>query len=370
MKNLSFLISLFVLITFKTFAEEGVETLKIGAKAPDFSLKGVDGKMNSLNTFSKADILVIIFTCNHCPTAQAYEDRIIDFQNKYKAKNVQVVAISPNADKAVRFDELGYSDLNDSYEEMKIRAKNKAYNFPYLYDGETQEVAHKYGPTTTPHAFVFDKSRILRYVGRIDDNEHLGKAKTFDLENAVNEMIAGMPVSVATTKTFGCSLKWKSKIEWKVKEVESWKSEAVSLDKINIDGIKDLMKGDGVNYTLINFWATWCGPCVAEFSSLTESDKMYRNREFKFVSVSLDAPKSYNKALAFLKKKYASNLNYIFGDESKYELMEAVDAAWQGALPHTVLLSPDGKIVYRQNGMINPLEIRKAIVDHIGRVYP
>src|SRR5690606_25936523 len=154
-----------------------------------------------------AKLLVVIFTCNHCPTAQAYEDRIIEFTAAYRPKNVQVVAISPNSDAAVRFDELGYSDLNDSFAEMKIRHKDKGFNFPYLYDGETQEVAEQYGPVVTPHAFVFDEQRILRYVGRIDDDEHIGRAKTLDLKNAVDELLAGQAVTTPNTRTFGCSVK-------------------------------------------------------------------------------------------------------------------------------------------------------------------
>ena len=115
MKTILSLIFSFIIIF--AIAKEPA-TLSIGSEAPDFKLKGVDGKDYSLESFKKSKILVIIFTCNHCPTAQAYEDRIIAFQEKYKDKGVQVVAISPNADKAVRFDELGYTDLSDSFEEM------------------------------------------------------------------------------------------------------------------------------------------------------------------------------------------------------------------------------------------------------------
>jgi peroxiredoxin len=128
----------FLLVSRVTGAEE-VKTLEIGAQAPEFNLKGVDGKMYTLKNFAKADILVVLFSCNHCPTAQAYEDRMIKFVNDYKDKKVSMVVISPNSDKAVQFSELGYTDLSDSYEEMIIRAKDKKYNFPYLYDGATRQ---------------------------------------------------------------------------------------------------------------------------------------------------------------------------------------------------------------------------------------
>src|SRR5687768_992064 len=121
--------------------EEEPQTLAIGSSAPDFSLKGIDNKTYTLASFSKNNILVVIFTCNHCPTAQAYEDRIIQLAKDYKSKNVAVVAISPNDPKSVRLDELGYTDMSDSFNEMKLRAKQKKYNFPYLYDGDAQTAA-------------------------------------------------------------------------------------------------------------------------------------------------------------------------------------------------------------------------------------
>ena len=135
-KYLFFCLTLFW-TTLRAYAIDP-KTLEIGSKAPDFKLPGTDGKTYSLASFSKAKVLVVVFTCNHCPTAQAYEDRIIKLTSDYKAKGVQVVAISTNDPTAVRLDELGYTDLSDSFEEMKIRSKDKKYNFPYLYDGATQ----------------------------------------------------------------------------------------------------------------------------------------------------------------------------------------------------------------------------------------
>ncbi len=149
------------------FAEDPTP-LQIGAKAPSFSLPGVDGKTYTLNSFSGAKVLAIVFTCNHCPTAQAYEDRIKALVTDYKKKGVAVVAISPNYPGAVALDELGYSDMGDSFEEMKQRAKDKAYNFPYLFDGVTEKMSKEYGPAATPHLFIFDEQRRLQYSGRLD----------------------------------------------------------------------------------------------------------------------------------------------------------------------------------------------------------
>ncbi len=346
-------------------------SLALGSKAPDFNLMGIDDKMHTLAEYKNSNILVILFTCNHCPTAQAYEDRVQKFVNDYEGKGVQLVAIQPNADKAVRFDELGYTDLSDSFEEMKIRAKDKSYTYPYLYDGETQEVAQKYGPIATPHVFIFDKNRVLQYTGRIDDDEHIGREKVHNLRMAVDDMLAGKNPTVASTKVFGCSTKWMSKSATKEAEVAAWAKEPVSVESADLNKLKEIMTNTDSEgkYRLVNVWATWCGPCVAEFTNLVESDKMYRHRDFEFVTISADEPKNTEKVLKFLQRKYASNKNYHFTGGSKYDMIEAIDPNWQGALPYTVLIAPNGEKVYTQMGEINVLSLRRAIADHIGRYF-
>lgn len=348
-----------------------VSTLEIGSKAPDFKLMGVDDQYHTLDEYSDADILAILFTCNHCPTAQAYEQRVQEYVNEYEPKGVKLVAIQPNADKAVRFDELGYTDLNDSFEEMKIRVNNENYSYPYLYDGLTQQTAAKYGPVATPHIFLFDKDRVLQYQGRIDNDEHIGKATIFDLKNATEAMLAGGKPEVATTKVFGCSIKWMEKAESKIAEMEGWAKEDVSLEKADLAKLENIMRNkDSNKYRLVNVWATWCGPCVAEFDGLVQSDKMYRNRSFEFVTISNDEADNFDNTLSFLKKKFASNKNYILEEGiNKYDMIEAIDPDWQGALPYTVLISPEGKKVYTQMGEIDILELRKNVADNIGRYF-
>src|SRR5882762_2182286 len=172
-------------------------TLAIGSKVPVFSLKGVDGKTYSLASFSKYKILVIVFTCNHCPTAQAYEDRIIQLTKDYSDKGVAIAAIMPNDPSSINLDELGYTDMGDSFEEMKARAAEKKYNFPYLYDGDTEEASKKYGPIATPHVFIFDKERKLRYSGRIDDVEKPTKTpRSLDARNAIEALLNNKEVPV------------------------------------------------------------------------------------------------------------------------------------------------------------------------------
>jgi peroxiredoxin len=362
-----FLPLVLILWTVSVYAQE--TQLKIGDKAPDFSLPGTDGNTYSLKNFSSAKVLVMVFTCNHCPTAQAYEDRIIKFTNDYKNKGVQVVAISPNDPSAIRLDELGYSDLNDSMEEMIIRVKDKGYNFPYLYDGKTQQMSRAYGPAATPHVFIFDKDKKLRYKGRWDNNEKIGAATQHDVIDAVEALLSGKEVAIKETKTFGCSVKWTDKQDFVAKSDEQWAKMPVDLKLIEPETIKSLIKNDSDKFRLINVWATWCGPCVAEFPYFVEINRMYRNRDFEFISVSADNPNQIEKVEKFLKKVYASNTNFLVNEADKYKLIEAIDKDWQGALPYTIFVAPGGKILYSKQGEINPLQLKKLIVEHIGRYY-
>jgi thiol-disulfide isomerase/thioredoxin len=346
-------------------------TLAIGTAAPDFSLPGVDGKTYSLSSFKEAKILVIIFTCNHCPTAQSYEERIIQLASDYKAKGVSVVAVMPNDPRSVQPHELDYSDIGDSFDEMKIRAKERQFNFPYLYDGETEKMSRAYGPIATPHVFIFDKERKLRYQGRIDDEDRHGKIQhVSDAKNAIEALLNNKDVPVKTTKVFGCSIKWSEKSNWRQKAEEEWAKEPVKLDTIDVAGLNDLIKNNSDKLRLVNVWATWCGPCVAEFPDLVTINRMYRDRDFEFISISTDAPEKEAKVLDFLKQKDASNKNYLFTGNN-YKLIEAIDPNWKGALPYTILVEPGGKIVYSKEGATDPAELKKAIVDNhlIGRYY-
>ena len=283
-----FKIVFFILIISCYYVFGQGKTLNIGDTAPNFNLVGTDDNHYTLESFSKADILVVIFMANHCPTSQAYQGRIIKLAKDYKNKGVAVVGISSNNPEALRLDEYGYSDIGDSFEEMKQRVKEKHYNFPYLYDGDEQVVATAYGAIATPHLFIFDKARKLRYEGRFDDGENINKIKNHDALNAVNALLAGKKVPVEKTKSFGCSIKWKSKKVSAQKTLAKMNAEDVELNMIGLDGVKELLENKSEKLLLINFWATWCPPCVSEFPELVHIYRNYRKRNFDMVTISLD----------------------------------------------------------------------------------
>ena len=348
------------------------KTLEIGAAAPDFQLKGVDDKTYTLASFKNAEVLVIVFTCNHCPTAQAYEDRLIKLTSDYAAKSVAVVAINPNDPASLRLDELDFSDLGDSFAEMKIRAREKKFNFPYLYDGETETASRAYGPIATPHVFIFDKNRKLRYEGRVDDMENPFKTPaSTDARNAIDALLDHREVPVKTTKVFGCSVKWSEKKELVQKAKEKWAKEPVYLNVMNEDSVKSMMKNPSGKLRLIYVWEIQSAASVQAFHDLVDINRMYRDRDFEFISLCIGEPGNKDKLLQFLKMQEASNTNYLLSIGDKNKMTSMINPLWSGDFPYTMLVEPGGEIVYAKEGAPDPAKLKTIIVNNhlIGR-YP
>jgi peroxiredoxin len=345
-------------------------TLPLGSPAPDFNLPGVDGRSYTLKDFAQAKILVIVFTCNHCPTAQYYEERLKRLVTDYKPKGVAVVAIMPNDPKSVRLDELGWTDLSDSFEEMKIRARDRNFNFPYLYDGDTEVVARAYGPVATPHVFIFDSGRNLRYVGAMDDSERVQQVTRHYVHDALDALLAGREPELTKTKIAGCSVKWAGKTSAVTAYMEKLATEEVSLAPADAAILKTMRQNESGKFRLVNFWATWCPPCVAEFHEFVTINRMYRHRDFEVVTVAVNRPEEDKDVLAFLKKKQASFKNLIFASADRAKLIDAFDPNWQGEVPYTALIAPDGKMIYRETDRIDPLAIKRAIVKALNEKKP
>ena len=345
-----------------------VKTLEIGAPAPDFELPGVDGKKYRLDDFADAKLLVVIFTCNHCPTAQAYEQRIMQLYADYRDKGVALVAISPNDPLAVRLDELGYSDIGDSFEEMKLHAKRRGFEFPYLYDGENQRVSTTFGALATPHVFIFDDQRRLRYNGRIDDAD-IKPPKSHDARNAIEDLLAGREVAVPKTRVFGCSTKWADKRESAKRSIEKWEAEPVELQQIGPEDLRELAENKTENYRLVNLWSTTCVPCIIELSEFVTVNRMYRRRHFEMITLSIDSPDRQDAALKVLKKNHVSCRNYIFDSDDRDAMAEALDPAWEGPVPYTILIAPGGEIVRRWKDRVDPAELKGEVSRRLGKTY-
>lgn len=366
---------------------EDIAELRIGDSAPDFELTGIDDRQHSLKDYAKAEVLMIAFISNHCPTSQGVEGRLKKLLAGAKDKGFRLVAINPNDPAALRPDELGYSRYNDSFEEMKLHAKEQDFDFPYLYDGDTQKTARAYGCLATPHVFVFDKERKLRYKGRLDDSRFADESTVTspDARNAVEALLAGQEVPVAETRPHGCSTKWALKRDAVKADDEKWEKGEVTVELIDAAGVAALRKNDTGKVRLFNVWATWCGPCVAEFPELVKTARKFGLRDFEFISISLDDPKKGADAVkAFLEKQNAiipdkikptlakegrKTNSYIFSEANSDALIKALDPEWPGPIPHTLVVAPGGEVIFRMNGEIVGEELREKILEHMGRFY-
>ncbi len=354
-----------------------------GEKAPDFTLPGVDGKKYSLKDFSDAKAFAVIFTTNHCPDAIASHGRMIALVNHFKDKSVKFVAINSNSPEGLHLPELGWTVYDDGFEDMKLIAKDQGFNLPYLYDGETQQVAKAYGAVATPHVFIFDHEQKLRYNGRMDDGRRkIGPTQKNEARDAIEAILAGKTIEVVKTRPVGCSTKWKEKAGMVAKEDQKWKENPVSLEVTDAETLGKLASNKGRSgMRLINLWSTYCGPCVTEFPDLVNIYRQYSWQEFEFIPISLDPKSDTEKVTKFLQdhhcglakttkrfldqEKRTTN-NYLFDGDTE-ELAKKVDPEWDGSLPYTLLVGPNGKILFRHSGAIEPLVLKKKIVAEIWR---
>jgi peroxiredoxin len=312
---------------------------------------------------------VVIFTCNHCPIAQMYERRIAQLSADYKDRGVSVVAIEPNDPQAITIDELDSSDISDSLEEMKVRAKYKHLTYPYLYDGETQSVTTAYGPQATPHVFVFDSDRRLRYEGRRDNSYRFELVTTHEVRDAIDALLAHREVAVKHTGVFGCSTKWKEKHTAQVEALRKIETQPVKLEMASAADLKTLRTNLGKKMLLVSFWATWCGSCIHEFPDFEDTFRMYSVRDFELVTVTANMPDDKNTVLRVLDKMHATSRNLLFDSNDTAALQAAFDPEWESAVPYTVLIAPNGKILYQKQGSVDILELRRTILANLASDY-
>jgi len=365
---------------------DGFTTLEIGDAAPGFSLPGVDGKTYSLSDFDDASVLMVLFTGTHCPTSHGIEKRLQMMLDERKGEDFQIVAINPNHDSGLRPDEFGHTKYSETFEDSKRYAEDLGWEFPFLYDGDTQSTAKAYGCLATPHVFIFSKDRKLRYKGRYDDSRYPDPetVKSPDAVNALDALLAGNPVPIEVTRPHGCSTKWKER-NAHVREAQAkWEASEVTIEEIDAAGIAALRKNGSGKLRLFNLWATWCAPCVHEFPELVAIARKFGHREFELITISLDDLSQKGRALSFLDKQRAAMTaklrktveaegrrtnNYLYTGASQDELMNALDKDWPGPIPHTILVDNEGEVIYRKNGIIDPVEVRDEILDILKTTY-
>jgi peroxiredoxin len=361
------------------------KTLEIGASAPPFDLLGIDARRHTLADFSDKSILVMIFTTNHCPDAIASFGRMRRMVDDYQDRGVGFVAINGNDPRAVMLSELRWTRHNDSYECMKIVATEEKFNLPYLYDGDTQQVIKAYGAVATPHVFIFDKERRLRYTGRLDSGRrNPGPAEKSEARDAIDALLAGKAVPVEKTRVYGCSIKWSDKRALVAAAEQEWMDRPVTLAEADAALVRKLVGKDSTSLRLVNVWSTSCGPCLKEFPELVRIYRRFQNHPFELITISVDSPADQDQAAEFLKEQHAAvasrterilkkagreTNNFVFQGEDLEDLAEALDPQWNGAQPHTLLVAPGGDILFRQTGEIEWEPLVDAVVKYVRANY-
>ena len=266
--------------------------LAIDAALPDFSLPGIDGKRHTPKEYAAAKVLAVVFESNHCPASIAYEQRVHDLYDKYRKQGVHVVAINPNNPKAVRLNELGFTDMSDSFEEMKVRAAFMQMAWPYLYDGETQAVSKSFGAVATPHIFVFDQDRKLRYQGAIDDSRAVAQVKQRYAADAIDAVLAGRPVAVTESRALGCTTKWlETSVDGVEQEMKTIQAAEVTMTPVDSAGLKAFRDNAASKKTvLVSFWQVDNKASQAQFEPLQTTYRMYAGskRPMDVVTISTD----------------------------------------------------------------------------------
>ncbi len=364
----------------------GFHKLEIAEKAPSFRLPGIDGRDWTLEDFKDSKVLIVYFTSNHCPVCHAQDPRLLKLLKDLEGRSVGIVAINPNSGDGLRLDELGYSKYDDGFEHMKLYAKEEGFHFPYLYDGDTQAVAKQYGCLATPHIFVFDEDRKLRYQGWLDDSRFMDPStvKRQDARDAILAVLDNQPVRIAETKPFGCSTKWREKIALVETDNQQWASQPITLDDIDAAGIAALVKNPTEKFRLFNVWSTTCGPCRVEFPGLMRISRRMGLRKFELITISTDVPEDRESVVAFLDKQRATlpkklkptleeegrkSNNYLYKEASMDSLIQALDPMWEGPQPHTILVAPGGEIVFRHNGIVTEDVLLEKILEIMSKGY-
>ncbi|MGJ8725999.1 MAG: redoxin domain-containing protein [Roseibacillus sp.] len=358
--------------------------LEQGATAPDFALVNVDDKTLTLADVKGEKATAIIFTTNHCPDAIACIGRMKALVEQFESQGVGFAAINSNSPKGLRLDELRFTVYSDSFEDMKLVSAESEFNLPYLYDGETQEVAKAYGAVSTPHIFIFDADLKLKYNGRMDDGRRsLGPAKKNEARDALTAIVAGKEPAIIKTRPTGCTTKWLEKAGAVAESDKKWNAQPVDVETIDAATVGKLVSNEAKStFRLLNVWSTSCGPCVAEFPDLAAIYKQYSLQNLEFITISLDPPKDIDKVTDFLKehnvgtgsrtkqllKKDSRNTNNYLFDGDTEDLAKALDPEWNGAMPHTLLIGNEGQVLYRHTGKIEPLALKKAIVAEVWRL--
>jgi peroxiredoxin len=336
-------LALFITLKTDTIAHPA---LAIGQPAPDFTLTDLKGESHSLKDY-RGKIVVLGFISTTCPISNDYNARMRAIAEDYGKQNAVFLGINSN--------------FNEPVSGIKAHAAKNKLAFTILKD-QGNQVADAYGAQRTPEIFLIDNEGILRYHGRIDNSREVRRVNRQDLRAALNELIEGKAVSVTEGKAFGCPIK-RSQDAKKIKAVKSGaksvEPKIAMLKPVDFNKYKDTAKG---KVLVVNFWATWCGPCVAEFPELVAIDAKYRDRGVKLAGISVDEVADIKgKVIPFIKEQKAAFDILVQDSDDPEEMINLIDKNWQGTLPTTFVFDKQGAITYTRYGILDRELLLEAI---------
>lgn len=334
-RNLTF--ALITALLFLTTAS-GADRARIGEPAPDFTLSDTAGRVHSLKSY-RGKIAVLGFLGVACPISNAYNERIRAIVSDFAGQDVAFLGINSNIDEPVQM--------------VREHAAGNQLTFPILKD-EGSRVADIYGAERTPEMFVVDRDGVLRYRGRIDNSQELRRVKRNDLRAALDELMSGKPVTIPEARAFGCLIKRAADAEAINRAEEQAKDFSPKVGRLKPADFAKFKAASLGKVLVINFWATWCGPCVAEFPEFVALDAKYRDKGVKFVGISADEISDIDsKVIPFIKEQKAMFEMMIQDTDDPEEMIAVVDKEWQGTLPATFIFDKTGKLSYVRYGIID-----------------
>jgi peroxiredoxin len=318
--------------------KKAISAVAVGKPAPDFTLNDLNGQSYSLKNF-RGRITVVAFISTQCPISNDYNERMRSIVQDYTKDNVAFVGINSN--------------FTESPAEIKAHAGKNKLTFPILKD-EGNKVADAFGAQRTPEIFVIDAEGALRYHGRIDNSRDLRRVNRQDLREALNELLAGKTPSVSEGKAFGCPIKRlqnKKEVRAAENRMKNFEPKIGRIKPVDYNKFKDAVKGQVL---IVNFWATYCGPCVAEFPEFVMIDQKYREKGVKMVAISADDIVDIKpKVIPFIKEQNARFEVLIQDTDDPQEMIDVVDKNWQGVLPATFIYDKQGNRILSHYGIIN-----------------
>jgi peroxiredoxin len=339
------LISLSVLTIREQAATAQANALSIGQEAPDFTLKDLSGRRHSLRDY-RGKTVVVSFLSTQCPIVDAYHERIRKLAADYEQRGVVILGLYPNN--------------NEPLSAVKAKAAEQKLSFPVMKD-EGSQVADLYHAQSTPEMFVIDGAGRLRYHGRIDNSPELPRVRRHDLREALDELLAGQAVTVAETRAFGCAIK-RAKPAAQSKAATKASAAAAPVARLKPAEFPKLKEQAQGKVLVVNFWATWCGPCVAEFPEFVRLDEKYRARGVEIIAISADeTAELQSKVVPFIRKQKARFDVYVQDTDDPDEMIRQFSSEWSGALPATFVFDRQGRLSYSVLGLIDREKLVTAI---------